>query len=349
MQLPLMIVEETCQRLLRQVGAPPTVAVRVVEALIDSELEGYSSHGLLRLPEYVSAIQNGLIQLHLDPSVEQYSSGSVMVDGQRAFGVLAADRVRTELHRLLADEPIAIVGLCNSNHIGRLAHIVYPLAKQGYITIAFLNYLGSGQKVPPWGGSRGRLCTNPIAFGFPSASSKPIVVDMSTSTVSEGKIRQAAIDGCDIPEGWLIDEEWQPVRKPQRLYTDPPTAYLAPLGAVFGYKGFALGIAAEILAGSLTGAGCARAIPGPGGNGGLFIGMRTNLFGCRSEQVILDMDALASYCRSCPPSPGFDPIRMPGEASQDAVEEGRRTETVRVSDLVWQQIIALEQQVRIDR
>lgn len=341
-QLPINLVQATSDRILQQWGTPPEIATQVTEALISSELEGYASHGLLRLPEYVGAIGEGTLKPKTSPSVQHHSNFSRTVDGERGFGILAANRVQEELSDLLAKEEIATVGLRNSNHIGRLAHLVYPLSLQGYLIIGFANYLGAGQKVPPWGGTEGRFCTNPIVFGIPTAAGEPIIVDLTTSAVSEGKIRAAAIEDKQIPEGWLIDSNWKAVTDPKRLYADPPTAYLAPLGGIAGYKGFALALVTEILSGIITGAGYSQPTPARGGNGGLFIGFHLTLFGQSRQKVLSGIDNLIAYIQECPVATGFESIEMPGQGSQKAAQARRCTNEIEVSQRVWKQIIDLQ-------
>ena len=247
-------IRSECIRILGRYGTPESIASVVVEELLDAEREGYPTHGLLRFMEYVAAIKSGAVRPALEPSVTFNSNVSRLVDGHKSFGVIAAKRVVKELEELLSIGPLAVVGLTNSNHLGRVAHIGYPLTKKGFFVIGFVNYFGPGrQKVVPWKGAAGRLCTNPVLIAVPTSSGEPIIVDISTSTVAEGKIRLALYNGNTVPDGWLVDQDWRPVNDPSQLYTE--SAFLTPLGGDEGHKGFALGLVVDILAGILTGAG----------------------------------------------------------------------------------------------
>jgi LDH2 family malate/lactate/ureidoglycolate dehydrogenase len=339
--VPLDRVESTCRSILEQLGATSDVAARVVEDLVTSELEEYPSHGLLRLPEYAEAIENGLIKPRSLPTIVAVGPSASLVDGQRGFGVLSADAVAGELARLLERASVAVVGLRKSNHIGRLAHLAAPLCRKGYAVLGFANYLGAGQRVPPWGGGEGRFCTNPIVCGFPLASGEPIIVDMTTSVVAEGKVRVAATSGEPVPPGWLIDRNWQTITNPAQLYTNPPEAFLAPLGGPAAYKGYALAVVAEALAGPLTGATFVGARPVLGGNGGFFVGLRLDVLGLDKSHVLSDLQQLADYCLSCPSAPGMPPVRLPGQGSYQAVVAGREAGVLQVGQAVWEQICSL--------
>ena len=342
-QLPLDFVESTCKKRLEELGAPPEIALLVVRDLIVSEIEGHISHGLLRLPEYIAAIKTGLIKPSAEPIVKSVSRVSSMVDGQGSFGVLVAEKAREELRTLLAVEPIATIGITNSNHIGRLAHLVRPLCDDGYIVMGFVNYLGAGQKVPPWGGSEARFCTNPLVFGIPTASGEPMIIDMTTSVVSEGAIRSAAMSGTSVPEGWLIDKTWNTVTDPKRLYFNPPTAFIAPLGGTAGYKGYALALVVETLAGIVTGAGYSKAGCLVEGNGGFFVGMRSTILGRSREEVTSDLKRLIDYCLECPPAVGFDRIRIPGHPSAFETEPDHRPVNIAVNAGLWRHILTYDQ------
>ncbi len=338
LELQADTIRSTCVKILGQYGTPESIASVVVDDLLDAERESYPTHGLLRLIEYVSAIKGGAVQPAQEPSVTFSSNLSRMIDGHKGFGVIVAKRVVTELEELLLTSPLAVVGVANSNHLGRLAHIGNPLAKKGFFVIGFVNYFGPGrQKVAPWRGAAGRLCTNPVLIAVPTGSGEPIVVDISTSTVAEGKIRLALYNGNTVPDGWLVDKSWHPVNDPSRLYTD--SAFLTPLGGDQGHKGFALGLVVDILAGILTGAGFSQANPTLEGSGGLFIGLCPSVLGRAAEDVFSEVNRLAEYCSDCPTSPDSPPVRIPGQRSPNQV---CADDIYKVSMRAWQAILALE-------
>lgn len=339
MELDVAEVTQTCSRLLKTFGTPDDIALVVTEDLLQSELEGYPSHGLMRIIEYCEGIESGKIIPDKRPTAQKINRNVRVVDGNRGFGVIALEKIYTELKEVLDEgEPIGVAGLINCNHIGRLAHVIEPLANK-YVVIAFVNYQGAGQNVAPWGGAEGRFCTNPIGFGFPAKDHNPIIIDMTTSIVSEGEIRNYFLSNQLVPDGYLLDEKWEYVNDPREFYKEKRTALIAPLGGDKGYKGYALGLAVEILSGIITGAGFASPKPSPGGNGGFFISINPTVFGRSMDQVYSETDQLISYLRSTKPAAGFKRVRIPGESIQK-----RKMEKVLVDPLVWKKIINLLEQ-----
>jgi LDH2 family malate/lactate/ureidoglycolate dehydrogenase len=134
----------------------------------------------------------------------------------------------------------------------------------------------------------------------------PFVLDISTSAVAEGKLRERLLAGEDVPEGWLVDEAWEPVTQPERAFGDRPTAFIPPLGGEAGHKGFGLSLAVEMLAGTIAGAGH----DGPVGNGGLFIGLTPTAFGRTMDAIADDLAELRAHIDG-------DEVRWPGEDHHD--------------------------------
>lgn len=293
------------------IGTPPDIGARVAASLVRNEVRGLASHGLLRLDDYRREAVAGVIRVRARPTVRSLSPLVRVVDGERGFGALAADAVADQLCDVLAAHEIAAVALVNSNHLGALRDIGESVTARGSAVVGFVNYLGGGQRVVPWKGRRGRLCTNPVLVAVPTGSGPPFVLDMSTSTVAEGRIRERFLANRRVPRGWLVDDDWRPVTDPARLYADPPTAFMTPLGGPQGHKGYGLALAVELLGGLLTGAGTVGLVPAAGGNGGLFLGLRPSLFGQSAEDLAAGSDALRRHTTDTPKTRGG--IRWPGD------------------------------------
>lgn len=298
----------TCKNVLTSAGTPPDIAERVVCSLVDNEIAGHRSHGLLRLLDYLDDARSGHLQVGARPTVKSVSPSVRIVDGNHGFGALAVDALAANIDELLHKQSLCVIALINSGHIGRLAEIGCRVAEGGGIVLGFINYLGAGQRVVPWQGRDGRLCTNPLLIAWPGRRA-PFVLDMSTSTVSEGKIRQHWLAETTIPPGWLVDANGADVLDPSRLYSDPPTAFMTPLGGSSGHKGFGLAVAVELLAGVLTGAGFAEWGVTKSGNGGLFLGLDLTLTGRTRDDVLDDVETLREHIRASAP----DAVRWPGE------------------------------------
>jgi LDH2 family malate/lactate/ureidoglycolate dehydrogenase len=323
--------ERLCRTALERAGAPATVAARVARALVANEQRGLTSHGMLRLGDYLAELAAGTLRATATPSVRSPSPLVRVVDGERGFGVLAADAVADQICDVLAEHELAAVSLLNANHIGALGDIGRAVAGRGAIVLGFVNYLGHGQRVAPWKRAPGRLCTNPMLIAVPSESGPDFVLDMSTSTVAEGKVRARLRAGDAIPPGWLVDEQWRPVTEPGRLYSEPPSAFMTPLGGPEGHKGFGLALAVELLAGVITGGGFA-ADPAPtGGNAGLFIGVRPTLAGRSSSALAEDVAALRRHTTGM--AERGSTVRWPGDGGARAASA-----TLRVQLSVWREV-----------
>jgi len=342
MDVPLRRAKVLGRTILTNLGAVGSDANKAVQILIDNELEGYTSHGLLRLVDYARQIRAGTMRPQARPTVRQCSPSSWLVDGQRGFGHLAALTVVDTLVAALERLPVAVVGLTNSSHLGRLASVALPVARAGYVVLGCVNCLGAGPHVAPPGGSEGRLCTNPIVVGIPSDAPGPLVLDISTSTVAEGKLREAFLRGSSIPAGWLVDAEGRPELNPATFYDSGQSRFLTSLGApLAGHKGFGLALAVEVLAGVLTGAGFARPDPPPSGNAGFFLGLVPELFGLSRDAVLESLKELIAHLQETPRAAGVDEIRIPGLRHRSDTRNRTENRPIHVPDRLWAELTDL--------
>jgi len=283
--------------LLKKRGTPQVVASQVIDELLMNEINGYRSHGLLRLIEYVELIEQGHICSDSQPLVYKTNGFLTDIHAQKCFGVLSAQAVSEALMQHLRHTQFGFVKLINSGHIGRLRSVASPVCEQGGVVIGFSNLSGAGQNVLAYGGNEGRLCTNPIVIGVPSKP--PIILDMSTSTVSEGKVRELWLKGEKVPKGWLFDKDWHSICDPKKFYKNPKEAFLGPLGGKeLGYKGFGLGLMTEIFSGILTGGGFSQAISAAINNNALFFVFHPSFLGQTLEAFQEKVGVLIQYLRS---------------------------------------------------
>jgi uncharacterized oxidoreductase len=155
------------------------------------------------------------------------------------------------------------------------------------------------------------LSTNPISIAAPSAGPHPIVLDIATTVVPEGKVRAMRQAGKNLPPGWLLNARGEPTTNPEDLYADPPGSLL-PLGGPFGHKGFGLAFMIDILAGALSGAGCCRPGAEYQGDGLLVIALDVGRFTPPAD-FSRRVAELAAHVKSSPTAPGFEQIYVPGE------------------------------------
>lgn len=325
---------------LRAAGATEDEIDIVAPHLVDACLAGHDSHGVLRLLQYVQEIRDGVIVPGTDPiTLDDWETGR-LIDATGVFGQVACHQaMQTAIHKA-REHSMAMVVLRGANHSGRLGAWVELAAAENMIGLVMVNGGGSGQWVAPFGGRRRRLGTNPIAIGAPSETGCPIVLDMGTSIVPEGKIRHQFQKGEQVPDGWLIDHEGIPTNDPRKFYSDPPGAIL-PLGGPAGHKGYALAFLVDLMAGALSGAGCCR----PGGNdtiarGGIIM-MAIDIARFTTHDAFhMQVSRLVDYMKVCPPAPGFEEVLVPGEL-EFKQRQHRMRHGIDVADPVWEDLNAL--------
>jgi len=316
-----------------RMGARVEDAVLVATALVRSNLSGYDSQGIFRLPQYYEWWKAGLLKPDARPVIAEETGIFAKVDGQHAFGqVVAMFATRAAIEKA-QKSGLAVVTAHHSNHVGRLADYVEAIQMAGLIGFAAVNDSGAGQCVVPWGGIDPRLSTNPVAMGIPGREGGGILFDFSTSAAAQGKVRQLLLRGDAVPPGWLIDSTGKETTAPATLYGKPPGAILPAAGP----RGFALSLAVEVLAGILSGAGFSNPTPGPEEMNGIFVLALDVSWFQPLKRFRAQVDQLAGYMKTSRPMPGVGPVHIPGEGSQE--EAARRTrEGIAFSDQAWAKI-----------
>ncbi len=227
-------------------------ADRIAHYLVESNLVGHDSHGVIRVSRYFEWLRQGKVWANRALQIVFENDVLAVTDGQCGFGqVMGEESMKLAIGKAQR-QGLAVVALRNSGHLGRIGDWALQAVNAGLVSLHFVNTTGVGILVPPFGGIQRRLSANPIAAGVPVPNGPPLLVDISTSAVAEGKVRVAYHRGTQVPDNCLIDAEGRPTNDPKILYGSPPGAIL-PFG---GHKGYALGMLAEMLAGALTGGGC---------------------------------------------------------------------------------------------
>jgi len=241
----------------------------VATHLVEAELAGYPSHGLLRLAQYLSEIRLGNVIPNVQPLIVEKGS-FIDIDGMWGLGQVTASIATQKAIEIANRIGVAIVTIQRCNHIGRLESYTRHIANQNQIGLMCVNGHGRSARVAAWQGCVPVLHTNPLSIAVPTQSD-PLVLDMSTSAVAEGKVKFHYINNLPIPEGWLVDAQGETTTDASVLYQEPPGALL-PFGGVSGYKGFGLSLMIDILAGALSGAGTTRSFGSSGHRGnGVFL------------------------------------------------------------------------------
>lgn len=316
-------------------GCNPVDARIVAEHLVESSLFGHDSHGTLRLYEYIDQIGAGTFDPVGRPQVVRERGSTSILDGGGALGAVAGHLAVDRAAALARDHGVATVTLRNCSHLGRIGAYPLALARQGLLGMAFVNAGRLGRQIPPFGGIDGKLSTNPIAFAAPRTSGHPILVDMTTSVVAEGKIRVARNRGVDVPAGWLIDADGRPTTDPSEYLSDPQGAIL-PLGGVVGYKGTCLSLTVEILGGLLSGEGCAAGATVMRSNGMLLTAWDPDFF-CDTDTWDEELENLIAHVLSSRVDPAVGEIQLPGDPEfRHAAERGDKG--IPIDDTTWERI-----------
>ncbi len=241
-------------RIFEAVGVHADVAERVSSHLVESNLAGMDSHGVMRLAGYIEWVKAGSVAPDNRVEVLQDKGATVLLDAHSTFGPVAAAGASDIAVNKARQFGIGLVTARDSSHIGRLGEYADQIARQGFIGFICANLQGGGQLVAPWGGREARLSTNPMAWGIPTGAD-PIILDCATSASSEGKVRIKMRTGQKIPSTWALDAAGNAVTNPADFY-GPPMGALLGAG---GFKGYGLAIMFEALAGALSAGGCVQA------------------------------------------------------------------------------------------
>jgi uncharacterized oxidoreductase len=327
-------------RVLETLGTPAAAARYVAEHLVDADLTGHESHGVLRLKQYCWHVRDGYVQPAAEPSVVKESGVTALVNGASAWGpVVARFAIELAIDKARAHS-VGIVSIFNCYHLGRLGVFPEHAARQGLIAMAFCNVHGSA-RMAPWGATERRVPTNPIAVAIPTGAD-PIVVDMATSAVAEGKVRLAKVKGERVPKGWVLDGQGDWSDDPNDLYGE---GSLAPLGAEQGHKGYSLAVAMDLLGGILSGAGS---------------GLMTKRYGNGVLLQVIDpaaftdpaayqqrIDDYTVYLKSARRRAGVEEVLLPGEIERQRRAQ-RRCSGLVLSAGVWQMLQELADTYSVD-
>ena len=326
-------------RIFAAAGTPPAKARTVAELLIDANLTGHDSHGVIRVPQYLDSMAKGEIDANAAVEVVREGSATAVLDGHRDFGQVTMTRAVEVVLEKAQAHGLGAVAVRGANHIGRLGSYVDSIARRDMIGLLYVNAVGiPAYRMAPWGGTESRLATDPLAKGIPTSSGEPIVIDMTTTVVAEGKVRVKRNRAEATPDGWLVDAAGSPTNDPRVLYEEPRGS-IQPLGGITaGHKGYALNVAIELLAGALTGNGCIGRAGSQLGNGVLLLAVSITEF-ATLEEFHAEADRFIAFVKSSPPAAGFDAVLMPGEIEADT-RRRRRREGIFVEPETWQQIVA---------
>ncbi len=330
--MPLCTAEQLCamsRHLLEAAGVPAATAVRVSESLVESNLMGHDSHGVIRLPQYLDMLAEGRIAPLAEVEVLRETPTTALLDAHWAFGQVAAARAMTIAIEKARAHHVAVVAMAHSAHIGRLGEYALMAAEQGLVGAVMCNASPRGGAAP-YGGMARVLGTNPLAYAVPSGGPHPFLMDFATTMCAEGKVRVARARGVPLPPGCILDRDGQPSTNPEDFYAG---GVLLPMG---GHKGYGLSLLIDLLGGALTGHGCTCLPEYVDGNGTLMLAIDIEAFRPLAE-FEGTAGRLFAAVKASRTAPGVDEILIPGEP-EFRTKEKRLREGIPVPESTWQEL-----------
>jgi LDH2 family malate/lactate/ureidoglycolate dehydrogenase len=297
------------QEALERAGMEPSKAAAVADVLVEGDLLGHTTHGLMLLPLYLAEIERKQMTLSGEPGVLADHPAAVTWDGRRLPGPwLTLEAIRLACGRAQTLGSCTVV-IRRSHHIGCLAAYLERVTERGLMILLTCSD-PSGSGVAPHGGCRGAYTPNPLAAAWPT-DGDPVMLDVCQSITTNLMTRRLHAEGRRFPGQWAVDNRGEPTDDPGALFTDPPGALLPMGGTDHGHKGYALGLLVEALTGGLAGHG--RDDPKEGWGATVYLQvLDPALFGGRVD-FLRQTSRLSRLCRETPPRPGFERVRLPGE------------------------------------
>lgn len=290
------------------VGVPAEAARLLADSLVQADLWGHQSHGVMRLAWYVDRIRAGVTRAAAEPGLVVDAGAVAVLDGRDGVGQVVAARAAIEAAARARDHGVGVVAVRNSNHFGTAAYFTRMVLNEGCIGVLATN---ASPAMAPWGGREKLVGTNPWSIAAPAGRHPPMVMDIANTAVARGKVYLARQRGEPIPSGWALDAAGEPT-------TDPAAALAGVILPMAGHKGYAIALMVDVLAGVLSGSGFGTGVHGPyqtehrGGVGHLMLALHIEHFLPRAE---FDgrMEALIAELKGSAPAAGQSEILYPGE------------------------------------
>ncbi len=327
--IPLRIDHETLRNMVREIfvkaGFRSEDASIIADHLVTANLRGVDSHGVVRVRYYLDTIEKGFIKPCGDLSILRDSGVFIKADGNSCLGIPIAYKATMLVIERAREYGVGVLGCGNLGHVGMLAYYTSMIAREGFIGFAATN---ANPMVVPWGGAKPVFGTNPFSISFPTRS-EPIVIDMATSAIAHFKAIVASRKGEILPEGVAIDEKGEITRDPNSLYA------LLPFG---GYKGYAISLAVEILAGILGGGILSVEVPaGSMRQGGFIVAALDPSRLIDREEYLSKIEMLIKTIKNTQPAKGYSEVLIPGEPEERKYRE-RVREGIELDEETWREI-----------
>jgi LDH2 family malate/lactate/ureidoglycolate dehydrogenase len=289
-------------------GVPEKDARLIADTLVQADLWGHQSHGVLRLGWYLDRLRNKVMNPVTQPEFVIDGGAMAVIDGHDGVGHVLAKLAADEAIKRAKAHGIGAVGVRMSNHFGTCMYYTLMGARVGCVMMLTSN---GGPAMAPWGGRKKIVGTNPWSIAAPAGKHAPFVVDMANTGVARGKIYLARNKRQKIPLGWAINNDGVPT-------TDPQEAIDGIILPMAEHKGYAIAAMVDMMSGVLTGSGFLSSVHSPyktaeKSNCGHFM-LAINIeamqpltaFNTRMEEFVAEL-------KSVPLAQGFDEVFYPGE------------------------------------
>ncbi|MEY4724735.1 MAG: hypothetical protein RL043_884 [Pseudomonadota bacterium] len=297
------------EQMFQAAGLSNDHARTATSVLLNADIRGVWSHGVIRLPMYIQRLQKGVAKAQPNIQIQSVAHSALHVDGDHGLGLVVAPAAMAAAVELAQKTGIAIAGVKNSGHFGAGAHYLQQAVDADCMGMVFTN---ASKALPPWGAMAPFFGTSPFGFSAPTHPGEVFMVDMAMSRIARGKLKFAAQRGEQVPLGYALDAEGKPT-------TDGAAAFegiMLPFGE---HKGAAMSWMMDVLGGVFTGASFGGDVANPfkrfdvvQGAGHTFVAIRDDLF--QPLHVFKDrMSELLKRVKNLPRAHGFEEILSPGE------------------------------------
>ncbi|MFE8050024.1 malate/lactate/ureidoglycolate dehydrogenase [Brenneria goodwinii] len=338
MQISESRLIDIARTLLRNVGSEEAEAACVAEHLVGANLKGHDSHGVGMLPHYVSFIADGIMQPNTPARMIRDGGAVLQFSGDRGFGQRTGKEAMQAAIERVKTTGVCLMTLSSTCHLGRIGTYGEMAAAAGLVSIHFVNVNDLDPIVAPWCGSEARFGTNPICIAFPkSENNAAFVLDFATSIVALGKTRVAYLAGKKFDEDVMLDCNGVSTNDPRVMWEGEKHGALKPIAR---HKGGGLVLAAEMLAGLLSGGGT---IQPENPRHGAIVNNMTTIVIDPANMVSLawlqkEYDAMLDYVRSSRAPDPEQPILIAGEP-EIRTKAQRQAAGIEISDQEWQKIV----------
>jgi uncharacterized oxidoreductase len=328
-QLQAAAVERVSVALLQAAGAATADAELVARSLVDADLCGHPSHGVLRLPSYLNEIRNGRIDVAARPRLVHQTGSAALLDGAWSFGQVALEQVVAHALELVTATSVGLVGLVRANHCGRLGYWAEKVAAADAWCLLCTSYVSGPYEVAAHGSSSASLGTNPLAYAIPRGDEAPLIGDFATSEIAAGKLLIAQQLNQAAPAGLLFDHAGNPTTTIGEFFAG---GALRTFGA---HKGSALSLLVDLLSVCLTDA-TAWSADREEAFGVFLLVINPDVLAPR-ERVATRVNETADRVRASRPIDPAQPIELPGES--EARKRSTAQGAIELPSETWEAIV----------